>query len=222
MSVARDVCETGSRPTGYMGKVEQAASTHGIATTTASSRRDSSIGSNGNTGKGNSSLGAAGPKWLQEASSAESAVTTAAKEDVTCSSSSVKALEGGGSQRRSSTISQKAALSSTLRSPSSMGSKQRGSSAVVAAAAAAAAIRNVREVQQLNLELVRTAAPKLLPDVIRDTEAEAVRAAATGWTRVFPASSNTLLAKQLALFETPRLNNALVARYQQQLCTKNT
>jgi hypothetical protein len=95
-------------------------------------------------------------------------------------------------------------------------------SAVVAAAAAAAAIRNVREVQQLNLELVRTAAPELLPDVIRDTEAEAVRAAATGWTRVFPASSNTLLAKQLALFETPRLNNALVARYQQQLCTKNT
>ena len=134
-----------------------------------------------------------------------------------CSSSSLttgaRINQGEGSRR-----DRKAAILSILGQEGA-GRDPPVSKAVAAAAEAAAAVRNVREVQQLNLGLLGAAAPELLPDVIRETEAEGGRAASTGWIKVFPAPNPAVLAKRLALFETPRLNNAMVACfYQQQRC----
>lgn len=88
--------------------------------------------------------------------------------------------------------------------------------AAVAAAAAAAAARTIKDVEQLQLLAVP---PQQLPECIRETQAEWRRCCRQQqrWQRVVPDPDPTVAAKQCAMFETPRLANALVAKYAQEL-----
>lgn len=88
--------------------------------------------------------------------------------------------------------------------------------AAVAAAAAAAAARTIKDVEQLQLLAVP---PQQLPECIRETQAEWRRCCRQQqrWQRVVPDPDPTVAAKHCAMFETPRLANALVAKYAQEL-----
>jgi hypothetical protein len=85
-----------------------------------------------------------------------------------------------------------------------------------AAAAAVAAARTIKEVEQLQL---LTVPPQLLPEAIKETESEWRRCCRQQqrWQRVFPDPDPAAAAVQYALLETPRLSNALVVKYYQEL-----
>eukprot|EP00879_Flechtneria_rotunda_P031530 GHRR01034450.1.p2 GENE.GHRR01034450.1~~GHRR01034450.1.p2 ORF type:complete len:111 (+),score=42.24 GHRR01034450.1:24-335(+) len=85
-------------------------------------------------------------------------------------------------------------------------------SAGAAAAAAAAAVRTVKDVEHLDLLAVP---PCQLPGVIRESEAEYRRCCLLQkrWQLIFPDPEQP--QRYIDLFDAPRVNNALVARYRQ-------
>jgi hypothetical protein len=106
--------------------------------------------------------------------------------------------------------------SSKGKPPVSAAGRTGSSKAGAAAAAAVAAARTIKDVEQLQLLAVL---PQQLPEVIRETEAEWRRCCRQQhrWKRVVPDPDPALVARQCALFETPPLANALVAKYAQEL-----
>lgn len=96
---------------------------------------------------------------------------------------------------------------------------QSKSKAQAAAAAAAAAVKTIKEVEQLDLLAVP---PEELPECIKETEAEWRRSCKQQqrWQQLFPVSSPSFMQELLCLFETPRIGNAMVLRYYQQLSNK--
>jgi hypothetical protein len=90
------------------------------------------------------------------------------------------------------------------------------SKVAAAAVAAVAAARTIKDVEQLQLLAVP---PQQLPEAIRETEAEWRRCCRQQqrWQRVFPDPDPAAAAAQCALLETPRLSNALVVKYRQEL-----
>jgi hypothetical protein len=94
-------------------------------------------------------------------------------------------------------------------------SSSRSSKVTAAAVAAVAAARTIKDVEQLQLLAVP---PQLLPEAIRETEAEWRRCCRQQqrWQRVFPDPDPAAAAAQCALLETPRLSNAMIVKYCQE------
>ncbi len=76
-------------------------------------------------------------------------------------------------------------------------------------------VRSVQEALALNM---RSLSPEQLPEVVRETAAEQRRC--RRWQRVFPCPGKPLRFAEL--FETPRLNNALVCKYYMDTTSKQT